>query len=178
MKTIISSFLIAAGLSFSSNAQESLRTGLGFGMQLVEYQNDFGMGLNVTSPYFANNCIGVRLRANLMYHQGVSNGSTSWFTYSNYSLGIIGVGGFVSDRIRLYGEGGTLLLLPSNQISSSTLEIGGYGAFGFEFFFSPSGNYYIEVGGAGTGAVADRLDTEPVYSNGLTLSTGFRFFLK
>jgi hypothetical protein len=56
--------------------------------------------------------------------------------------------------------------------------MGGYGLFGFEFFFTKFGNYFIEIGAVGTGAKADKVASKPIYSNGLTVSTGMRFILK
>lgn len=42
---------------------------------------------------------------------------------------------------------------------------------------NPSSNYFIEIGAVGTGAKADEVVNEPIYSNGLTISTGFRLNL-
>lgn len=83
----------------------------------------------------------------------------------------------VGERIRLYGEGGVITIFPSSDFSSDDMVFGGYGLFGFEFFFGKMGNYFIEIGGIGTGAVADKIINRPIYSNGLSISTGFRFFL-
>ena len=160
-------------------AQENeLNSGFGMGAQLVQYQRDFGVGLNFTSPLFAHNSIGIRLKGNIMYNENVVNGSSRWMQYGNLSLGVIGIAGRVNDAIRLYGEGGMIVLFPSSQFSTETVSMGGYGLFGFEFFFSRFGNYFIEIGGIGTGTVADKIATQPIYSNGMSLSTVFRFFLK
>lgn len=165
-------------LPITLNAQDNkLNTGFGAGFQLVQYQSDFGVGLNLTSPYFIKQHVGVRFKANLMYNENVIDGLTTWIPYSNYSLGLIGVGGHVNEKIRLYGEGGVLAILPSSDFSSSNMELGGYGLFGFEFFFANMGNYFVEIGGIGSGAVADKIATEPIYSNGMSLSAGVRFFM-
>ena len=165
-------------LGLNSNAQDSTsKNGMGFGFHLLQYQDDFGMGVNLVSPYFVNQKIGIRLKANLMYNQNVIDGITEWIPYANVSLGIIGLGGYVSERIRLYGEGGVLLLFPPDKLSSQNVEVGSYGLFGFEFFFSDLGNYFIEIGGVGTGAKADKIEASPIYSNGLTIGVGLRYFL-
>ena len=52
--------------------------------------------------------------------------------------------------------------------------MGGYGLFGFEFFMNSRNNYFIEIGGVGTGAVADKVANSPIYSNGLLINVGFR----
>lgn len=155
----------------------TIRNGFGFGAQIVQYQNDFGIGINVVTPYFAQERIALRLRSNLMYNQNIIGTTESWVPYANLSLGLIGVGGYVHDRIRLYGEGGVISIFPSSDLTSDNLLLGGYGLFGFEFFFNDSGSYFIEIGGMGGGAVADKISSEPIYSRGLTLSAGVRFFL-
>jgi hypothetical protein len=163
-------------LNFGLKAQENvLNAGFGIGYQLVQYQNDFGFGVNVISPYFANKSIGIRLKTNLMFNQNVIDGLSDWMPYGNISLGVVGVAGQINDEIRLYGEGGVIGILPSNKFSSTDLVVGGYGLFGFEFFFTNGGNYFIEIGGVGTGATADKVDTKPIYSNGLTISVGIRY---
>jgi len=107
------------------------------------------------------------------------NGSieTTWTPYSNISFGLIGVGGEIGNFARLYGEGGFILLLPNNEFSSESNELGGYGLFGFEFYTYEHFNYFIELGATGTGAVADKVAGNPIYSNGFLINVGFRFLL-
>ena len=69
-------------------------------------------------------------------------------------------------------------LIPSNEFSSNQFEYGGYGLFGFEFFMNKCCNYFIEIGGVGTGATANKIVLQPIYSNGLLISSGFRMQLK
>jgi len=178
MKKLFTVAFMVIGLCLSAKAQEnSVNNGLGFGFQLVEYQRDFGFGLNVTSPYFFKNQVAVRLRSNAMYLEHVKDGETDWTPYTNLTFGVIGVGGYVAESIRLYGEGGVICLLPSSKFSGKSTAFGGYGLFGFEFFMEKNINYFIEIGSVGTGATADRLPFKPIYSNGLAVSTGFRVVL-
>lgn len=171
--------LLSVGLIaiHSSAAQEnSVSSKLGFGMQLGQYQDDFGIGLHLTSPYFLHNNIALRVRGNIMWneHPGSDNKIT-WSSYSNLSFGLIGVAGRIKDFARLYSEGGIIFLYPSSNFSTANYEIGGYGLFGFEFFFDPKMNYFIEIGGVGTGAIKDKIPGEPIYSNGLMVNVGFRY---
>src|SRR4051812_20168847 len=134
MKKYSFQVLLAALILIASiaNGQEKpINTGAGFGFQINQYQRDFGLGLNLTSPYFARDKIAVRLRGNLMYNESVQNSLSTWVPYSNVSLGLIGVGGKIGDYIRLYGEGGVIGLLPSDKFSSEQFVFGGYGLFGF-----------------------------------------------
>lgn len=153
---------------------ENLNSKLSFGFQLNQYQQNFGFGLNVTSPYFYSKKMAIRLRGNLMWNEYVKDSKTTWSPYSNLSLGFVGVAGEISNFLRLYGEGGTIVLLPSTDFSKQKFIMGGYGLFGFEFFMNSQNNYFIEIGGVGTGAVADKIDNSPIYSNGLLINVGFR----
>lgn len=159
----------------SANAQDApLNQKFGLGFHLTQHQKDFGLGIDVTSPYFVHGKMAVRMRGNLVFNEHVQGSTTTWSPYSNLSLGLIGVGGEVNGFLRLYGEGGFILLFPSDEFSSANTELGGYGLFGFEFHMSPHKNYYIEIGGVGTGASADKVENSPIYSNGLLINVGFR----
>ena len=158
-----------------ANAQEeAVGSGFGIGTQLGQYQDDFGLGLNVSSPSFADDRIAVRSRVNFMFHEHVQDRETTWTPYASFSLGVASVAGNVGEHIRLYGEGGVVGLLPSEEFSSDDFVFGGYGLFGFEFFMDQRTNYFVELGGVGTGAKADRITNRPIYSNGFLVSTGFR----
>lgn len=174
MKKLSISVLMVFVLIGTTSAQEKISDEMGLGFQLNQFQEDFGMGVNVTSPYFASNRIAVRGRGNIMFHEHVENNETVWTPYSNLSFGLIGVGGKAGDSIRLYGEGGIIFLFPSDKFSSEDSVFGGYGLFGFEFYMAPKINYFIEIGGIGTGAKAEILTNQPIYSNGLLISTGVR----
>ncbi len=110
-------------------------------------------------------------------HVDAANMEITWSPYTNFTLGVVGVGGTISDWARLYGEGGVLFILPNSAFSSSSVDVGGYGLFGFEFFMNPHVNYYIELGGVGSGAKADKIALNPIYSNGFLIQTGFRIVI-
>ncbi len=158
-------------------AQESPSSKISFGFNLGQYQKDFGLGFNITSPYFLQESVAVRFRTNFMFYEHVKNLEITWTPYTNFTLGIVGVGGTISDWARLYGEGGVILIIPDDEFSSESSDIGGYGLFGFEFFMNPHINYYIELGGVGSGARADKILLNPIYSNGFLIQTGFRVVL-
>ncbi len=172
---IILLFIVAITKGFAQEKSLSGKTALGF--QLKQNQRDFGIGINLTSPYFASQRVAVRLKANIMWGQYPDNQDvTTWMPYSNLSLGVVGVGGEMANMIRLYGEGGVVVLFPSNGFSEKSTVFGGYGLFGFEFVTGSHVNYFIEIGGIGTGAVADKIAEKPVYSNGMIINTGFRVY--
>jgi len=113
-----------------------------------------------------------------MWLEHIENFETTWTPYSNFQLGIVGFGGSINNFIRLYGEGGVIGILPDSNFSSNDSEFGGYGLFGFEFFFKEAHNYFIELGGVGTGAQANKVLTQPIYSNGFMVNVGYRYVLK
>lgn len=178
MKLLLFLPFILFGLTETISAQSStIHNGTTAGIQLNQYQQDFGMGVHLTSPWFANQKIAVRARGNVMFQEHFQNQGTTWTPYLNTTLGVAGMTGTVGEFIRLYGEGGVIGLFPSDEFSSESFEFGGYGLFGFEFHMNLHSNYFIEIGAVGTGAQADQVFGNPIYSNGLTISTGFRIGL-
>jgi hypothetical protein len=175
--------LLINGHSFAGDKLPERANKFSFGFQLNSYQNDFGLGIQLTSPYFAQGAVAIRGRANMQFYQYLNNDNkTTWSPYGTYQLGVIGVGGTAGGFARFYGEGGIVLITPSSDFSSLSTEIGGYGLFGFEFFMSSDPkvpvSYFIELGGIGTGATADKVAGSPIYSNGFLISVGFRGYLK
>lgn len=169
--------IIALITSFSIYSQEkSFGRKMALGFQLTQHQKDFGIGLNFSTPYFANEAIAFRFRGHLIWNQHLdSDIATTWSPYSNLSFGIVAVAGEIGNFMRLYGEGGTIVIFPSSNFSAESYHFGGYGLFGFEFFMNPYSNYFIELGGLGTGATADKLAGKPIYSNGFLINVGYRY---
>jgi hypothetical protein len=190
MKNCIAlSFLLALGLALnaqSTSEDKSVKdrsNKFGFGFKLQQVDQDYGIGMDFTSPYFAKGNMAVRLNVLFHYHEHYSLdlNENTWTPYVVSKLGFIGVGGRPVSFLRLYGEGGALMGIPSTEFSSGDLFFGGYGHFGFEFFMSNSSrevaSYYIELGGVGSGGRADKLFGNPIYHNGFSIGTGFRFYL-
>jgi hypothetical protein len=62
------------------------------------------------------------------------------------------------------------------------MRFGGVGGFGLELAFvsgerSGPVTYYMEIGGCGYGATAERLPANPDVASGLLLNAGFRAYL-
>ncbi len=130
---LLTVILITMSSSFLVKGQEDeLNKKMSIGGQLGQYQNDFGIGLNVTSPYFSSASMALRFRGNLMFHQHLDQSKTVWSSYSNFSLGLLTTAGEMGGFVCTYAEGG---------------------------------------------AKSDLSPGEPIYSNGLIIETGFRFYL-
>lgn len=168
--------LIAAAVLCLMSATAQEKNNLGLGLSLNQFQHDFGIGIHLISPYFANNSVAVRLGANVQWLQHVDKNHTTWTSYQNIQLGIRGRQPILDNRLFIYGEGGPVLLLPNADFSSEPAVFGGYGLLGFEFKASSSFGFFMELGAMGTGATADKVPAKPIYSNGFTSSTGFRVF--
>lgn len=175
----ISGYEIDLGESKKQCFQEDhLNNGFGFGAQLSQYQTDVGIGLNISSPFFAFERIAFRIRGNFMVNEHVLNTKTIRSPYSNLSFGFVGASGKVGNYIKIYGEGGLLVLFPSEKFSSEQVVSGGYGLLGIEFFTNRFSDYFLEIGHVGSGAREDKIAGQPFYSNGLIISTGLRLYLK
>lgn len=150
---------------------------LAIGFNINQFQNDFGVGLHVISPYFANNKVALKVGGNVQWLQHAENNQTTWSPYGNIQVGIRSRHSVVEDKIFIYGEGGGVLLLPDSEFSSYKTVKGGYGLFGFEFKANHAIGYFVELGGMGTGAKADKVPLKPLYSNGFMSSVGLRINL-
>jgi len=157
--------------------QQHHNQGLGLGFQINQFQQDFGFGVQVSSPSFWNEMALLRLKTNLVFHQHVLQGQYEWSGYQNLSLGLAGIGGYVSENIRIYGEGGIMGLFPSSNFSNEKFLASGYGAFGTEFFSTPGFHFFLEIGLAPTRARADLMPGKPFYHNGFYTTMGLRSYL-
>ena len=145
------------------------------GFNLNQYQHDFGVGANITSPYIARS-IAFRLMGSAQGLQCIPKGDslTTWAPYTNLRLSVVTRQFVLTEKISVYSEGGIVMIIPNQQFSSQPSQFGGFGVFGFEFH--PGGGYsqFIEAGGIGTGSIADKAIGRPIYANGFIVSTGFR----
>lgn len=176
MKNTLFTLLILSFTVFKVNSQEkSPKFEIGF--NLNEYHADFGVGVHVISPYFLKSRVAVKLGASQQWLEHTKLTETTWTPYQNFQLGLRSRNSVVDEKLYFYGEGGVIAILPNANFSSKSSEFGGYGLFGFEFKSSPRFGYFLELGGVGTGAIADKVTNKPIYSNGFLANVGFRFGL-
>lgn len=163
---------------FNLEAQTNFNTDkMAFGFTVNQFQEDFGLGVHLVSPYFVKSSIAIRGGINFQWLENFNGTETSWTSYKNIQLGIRSRTSIISDKIFVYGEGGFIIILPNSDFSSEDMEIGGYGLFGFEFILNNHFAYFLEFGGVGTGARADKIIGIPIYSNGFLASVGYRIRL-
>ena len=104
-------------VSFFLYAQEKNSFAVGF--NLNQFQNDFGLGVHILSPYFANKTVAIKLTGNYQWFQHIANGETTWTPYQNVQLGFRGKHSIIENKLIVYGEGGTVLLLPNSKFSTN-----------------------------------------------------------
>jgi len=180
-KTMVSKNHILFTLLFTLTGilygQERKFDNFSFGFQLVQFHNEFGLGVHFLSPEYKNIRINLKTNCNWLDHSDEYDRQT-WSAFFNAQLGM-NYSRSITRRINLYSEGGMVGLFPNSIFSDESNNIGGYGVFGFEFFFTENTtrnpSYFIELGGIGTGAVADKVSSKPIYLNGFSIAVGFRF---
>ena len=147
------------------------------GFSICQYQKDFGISLHWISPYFMWKSLAIKAGVNLLWFENFNGTETTFTPYQNIQVGMRGRSALVSHNISIYGEGGILIILPNSDFSSETTVFGGFGVFGFEFRIMPRFAYFIELGGVGTGATADKIAGKPIYSNGFLTNVGLKIGL-
>jgi hypothetical protein len=136
------------------------------GFQLSHYQNDFGVGIHLTSPYIIQQ-MAFRLRGNVQFV------GQTWLPYGNIQLSFINRFPILKNKIYVYGEGGGGIIIANSSASHDRFYGSGFGMFGVEFTPLPFMGYYFEMGGMGTAA---RTTSGNSYSNGFILNTAMRFY--
>jgi hypothetical protein len=156
-------------------------THFAIGFDIDSYSNNFGGGLNLSSPYFFDNISHVQLTADMAYVQGVKTGetTTTWAPYGLFKLGYFSGRFIEGTSIRIYGGGGLVILAPPSSLSSSGVNFGGYGLTGVEILVNKkrTKGLFLEFGAMGTGAFADKMVSSPIYANGFTVSWGYKYYL-
>lgn len=161
--------LFYSGVQAQSNSNK-----MEIGLNVSQYQKDFGLGVNLTSPYFIKSKFAIRAGTNFQWFENFNGKETEWKNYQNFQLGIRSRSPIINDKIYIYGEGGVILILTNRDVSSKKNGFGGYGLFGFELKPSQNFTYFIELGGVGSDATADKSLNKELYSNGFLTTVGFR----
>lgn len=164
--------------AFAKSATAQDKTPFRVGFQLQELQGSFGLGLNLDVP-LPGKWPALRLAGNWHWLDIPGETRSQTASFQTIRLGIAPDGWPVAEKIRVYGEGGVLLLLPENALSSDGFASGGYGLFGFEFFTEKinGSSLFLEIGGTAAGRRVERQEGVPSFGAGLLLGAGFRVAL-
>ena len=158
------------------------RSGLSLGFALHRFQDDFGMSGVIGTPTFAGDTLRITAAGGVAWFpHGQSSSGETWVSYGHTRLVIEGGRRLDGVPIRLYGFGGATALIVPKELSSDGFTMGGVGGFGFEFYMPKGGrdgpvSYFIELGGIGTGAHANRQAASPIFANGFLATVGLRVY--
>ena len=157
--------------------------GFAVGMTVQRLQDDFGVGGLIASPAFFNGLARLSAVGGVAWYPygRTLSGDQDWIPFGHMRI-VVESGPHVGQApLRLYGFGGEILAFQPRRLSDDRVSVGGVGGFGFEFF-GPAVNgsapmsYFIEIGGAGSGARATNLAGRPTLLNGLLIQAGVRFY--
>ncbi len=160
------------------------RDGWALGYTLHRFQDDFATGGSLATPRFARGSLRVTLAGGVAWspHAVSAGGDQDWARYGSARLVLEGGARSEGSPVRLYGFGGPMLLALPSRLSDDAFHLGGIGGFGFEYYFMRAGtdgpvSYFTELGGAGTGARADKQPGRPMLANGFFVTVGLRLTL-
>jgi hypothetical protein len=163
---------------------DASKESVSLGFDLMRLQDDFGLGATVSSPTLLH-WMRLTLGGGIAWypHGVAANGDETWDMFGHGRL-VVEVGPTFQKGIpvRPYGFGGASALVLPSSLSATQMRFGGVGGFGLELAFmsgerSGPVTYYMEIGGCGYGASAEKLPTNPDVASGLLLNAGFRAYL-
>lgn len=149
------------------------------GFELQGLQGSFGLGPSFTVPlpgYWPS----LRVAGHWHWLDVPSENNSRLADFQTIRLGTAPDGWRVAEKIKVYGEGGVLLLIADRTLSNKSFTPGGYGLFGFEFFTNEIGGsaLYLEMGATSSGLRVERPEGVPRFGAGFLLGAGFRVALR
>ena len=181
--------LLAAAGSYADENQATKKnqmrvnpkaTHLSIGVDMTKFNSDYGMGLSITSPAFANGYMAVRAHGGVSVLNGLPENATEYdiMNYQSVRLGFVVSVGMLGGLARFYSEPGLLVQFPDEWFSDD-IATGGYGLIGFECFTAEKSpvTYFLQAGGYGTSGNADKLSGKPGWGSGYLFEVGVRWYL-
>jgi hypothetical protein len=178
MNYIKLSFILLLTTLFMGSLQSQDRTALRAGFMIQEFAGDFGLGLQLDIPT-AQHWPVIWLAGSWLWKEIPVNNDFGEARFQTVRLGLASKSFKVDDQIRVYGEGGVKAILLNDELSTESLELGGYGLFGFEFFVREYGGsaIFLEMGGSSVGNGIERKEGIPTLGSGFMMGAGFRLAL-
>ncbi|MGB3181807.1 MAG: hypothetical protein WBB45_10485 [Cyclobacteriaceae bacterium] len=167
--------LLVLGSAFGQGREES--DVWKYGIHFSNWQQDGGGGISISSPFYKG--MSIRVKGQVMIHEYLddNSGQTSLASFAASTAGLAFNIGRIGETVRIYGEGGPVVVLPSPEFSTDNLSFGGYLVMGSEYIASRSRtylSYFIETGYVGTLARADLDRHSRYYATGFMLNAGIR----
>lgn len=96
---------VMVGLTGTAGAQQSeINNDVNIGIQLSQFQQDFGTSITLTSPWFDQQWIAVRARSHVLFHEHVQEQEDNMAPYLNATLGVAGKTGSIGDYPAIWGK--------------------------------------------------------------------------
>ncbi len=167
--------LLTFGLQ-ESIAQEGSPFRIGF--HLRELSGDFGIGAHLDVPTPEKWPV-IRMAGTWQWMEIPRGMDFETVSYQTLRTGVASKSFQILERIRAYGEGGLLAVLPSDDLSEDNFRLGGYGLFGFELFVSTyeGSALFLELGASSAGNGLDTRPGVPSFAAGFWVGAGFRIAL-
>jgi hypothetical protein len=150
------------------------------GLSVGHYSFDPGIMANVTTPFFLNNKFALRIAGGIRWSEYYLAETNKSAYYSSMQAGVL-YHITLEDRVRVYSELGFNIVFPNAVFSDKKKVTGVHGVLGLDFFTYSRGNfglvYFVELGYSVNPAIAEKLEGQPTYANGLMAVTGFRFHI-
>jgi hypothetical protein len=149
------------------------------GIQGAHYDMDAGIAIQVTTPLFFSESFSLRFTGAVQWLETYYQKRLDLMPYHSMRTGLV-YNLPMMERSRVYFEVGSYMIFPNKTFSNKEVVNGGYGVIGAEFFFYQHPrvvvSYFAEMGFTALDTKAERLQDERSYSNGLLVTTGFRFY--
>jgi hypothetical protein len=157
---------------------ESVFDDFSFGMELSSFEFDLGVGGRITTPNLGH-FIRITAAGGVAWYPNALLAGQPQDTWDTYYYGrlTLELPGPQLGPVRTYAFAGAILLGLPKDLSSTEINVGGIGGFGFEFLLRRFSAYFLELGALGTGAIADQIMNSPTFANGFLITVGSRFYL-
>lgn len=159
-----------------SNAQEE-KNPFSIGFKTLQIQNDFGLGVDLVSPYFLKKKMALKLGYQLQWLEHLKGNQVTWTSYSTWQFGIKSRRPVWEQKLFVTAEGGAMFILPSDQFSTQDSDLGIYGLLGIDWITTDHLILFMEFGAGGSKSRANKVDQSPIYTNGFISQVGFRIHL-
>jgi hypothetical protein len=158
---------------------ESLQKGWALGAEASGLPNSYGLGLHMLTPSLFGDNFRIKFGVSHLWTRCRLAGEAdqSWVPFSNLRLGVHVSFPIKGSALQGYAEGGVAASIPDSRLSRNSMDMGGYGVFGFEFPMRRTSTSFFEFGGMGVGGRADRVPGRPSYSGGFMAAAGVRYWL-
>lgn len=169
--------IVFAWLPQNTWGQEAEKNPFQLGFKTLQIQNDFGLGVELVTPYFISDKMAFKIGYQLHWLEYLNGSQITWKTYNSWQLGVKGRRPVLEQKLFVTAEGGALFILPNDAFSSQDSDLGIYGLLGIDWVTTDQLTLFMEFGGGGSKTRANKVAASPIFSNGFISQVGLRIRL-